>query len=118
MKKFLMLLVAVAGLFILAGCTESPKDVATEWAAAIAIGDVETANEYSTENTHVLNALVIASLEDDIEKQAEFLEGAAELEDGEVKISDDGNTAVIYVDGKPAVNLTKVDGEWKVDVKK
>jgi hypothetical protein len=40
------------------------------------------------------------------------------LEDGEVKISDDGNTAVIYVDGKPAVNLTKVDGEWKVDVKK
>ena len=105
----------------------SPRDVAVKWSKAIADGDLKTANKYSTENTQPLNALAIAlmsaseskdsdkdsSIGIDKEKFDEYIE---KLKDAEEKI--DGDTATLVVDGEEGCTLKKVDGEWKVDMKK
>ena len=59
MKKLFALLVAAAGMFLLTGCSDSPKDVAGKWVSAIVEGDAETANKYSTDNVKLINAILI-----------------------------------------------------------
>ena len=59
MKKLSVMLLALTGLFIFTGCSDSPKDVVVKWTEAIVNGDIKKANEYSTENTHALNGMII-----------------------------------------------------------
>ena len=121
MKKIMLALMAVAGLFILSGCADSPKDVTKKWMKALINKDVKTANEYSTSRVHTLNALAISALSDKDSGEKvtkEFQESMDRLDKAEVKI--EGDTAQIYMksDEETPMTLKKVDGKWKVDVKK
>ena len=110
MKKFFSLMFAVCGLMLLVGCSDSPKDVAIKWAEAINDGDVEEANEYSTERTHKINALLIGRV-----KEGKEVFDIDKLEDGKEKIDEDGAELDA---GTTVIPLKKVDGDWKVDVQK
>ena len=97
----------------------SPKEVAVKWYKAVSEGDVKTANKYSTENTHAFNALIAAALESEKKSDKDkddINETIDKLKSAEEKI--DGDTATLVVDGKEGLTLKKVDGEWKVDMKK
>ncbi len=107
MKKFLILLVAFAGLFILSGCKDSPKEVAQKWSQAIIDRNIEDANKYSTAASGGLNALAVAfgKPKDDIHK---YIDSAVEVINGD--------TAELKNKDELLMMLKKVDGEWKVDL--
>lgn len=120
MKKFLVMLLALAGVFVFTGCDDSPQDVVAIWATAIVDGDLDTANEYSTERTHVLNALMVGMMsgKEESDEVKNFKENVEKIADAKVEIN--GDVAKVYInedDDNPVV-LKKVDGEWKVDVQK
>ena len=102
MKKFL---VAFAGLFILSGCKDSPKEVAQKWSQAIIDRNIEDANKYSTAASGGLNALAVALPEGDIHK---YIDSAVEVINGD--------TAELKNKDELLMMLKKVDGEWKVDL--
>ena len=119
MRKFLTLTVAIAGLLVLAGCSDSPKEVTKKWHKAILAGDLNAANKLSTSQTAVLNAIIVEMAKDknndtvkkNLEKNLKNINSAKE------KITGDTAEVSIEGDNKP-MQLKKVDGEWKVDVKK
>ena len=119
MRKFLMLSVAAASLLILAGCSDSPKQVTRKWHKAILAGDLNTANKLSTSNTAVLNAIIVEMVKDKnnetVKKNVE--QSLKNINSAQEKIT--GDTAEVSIEGanKP-IQLKKVEGEWKVDVKK
>ena len=122
MKKLSVMLLALAGLFIFTGCSDSPKDVVVKWTEAIVNGDIKKANEYSTENTHALNGMIIGIVngksEDAKKTKAELEASIEKLKNAKKEI--DGDTAKVFMEDdkdKPAV-LKKVDGKWKVDAQK
>lgn len=117
MKKFLMMLVAFAGLFILSGCKDSPKDVVQKWGQALIDGNLDEANKYSTDNVKLLNAFAVEGFKKNAEQKAKFEKDIKELDNATETIK--GDTAELKVKGedKP-MTLKKVDGEWKVDVEK
>ena len=122
MKKLSVMLLALAGLFIFTGCSDSPKDVVVKWTEAIVNGDIKKANEYSTENTHALNGMIIGIVngksEDAKKTKAELEASIEKLKNAKEEI--DGDTAKVFMEDdkdKPAV-LKKVDGKWKVDAQK
>ena len=118
MKKLMLMLVSLSAVFIFAGCSDSPRDVAVNWYGAILDGDAKKANEYSTENTQAANAFLAGAMA--AQKNKEQIEEAKskikELKKAEEKIN--GDTAELIVDGEKVMDLKKVDGEWKVDVQK
>ena len=119
MKKITLVLMSLAALFIFASCGNSPKSVAVKWYKAVSEGDVKTANKYSTDSTHAFNALIAAALESEKKSDKDkddINETIDKLKSAEEKI--DGDTATLVVDGKEGLTLKKVDGEWKVDMKK
>ena len=117
MKKFLMLAAVFAGMFILTGCSDSPKDVAEKWVTALIDGDVEEANKYSTSDAKVLNAMFVSAMEKDEDQKKEMEKALDAIDDAEEKI--DGDTAkLVFKDGEGNIDLKKVDGEWKVNVEK
>ena len=112
MKKISVLFVSLAALFIFAGCSDSPKDVAVKWCGAMADGNLEKANEYSTAGMYESNRVMVEYAKKNPEQLKSKL---AELKKAEEQI--DGDSAKLLIDGSvitPA--LTKVDGKWKVDV--
>ncbi len=116
MKKFMVMLMAVAGMLFLAGCSDSPKDVVGKWAEAITEGDLDTANEYSTSNVHVLNAIMVSAVKDKKEGGEKFAANMEKLDNATEEIN--GDTAKVTFEDGEAIDLKKVDGDWKVDVKK
>ena len=119
MKKILSLMLAVCGLLLFAGCSDSPKDVAKKYTVALVDGDIEKANEYSTERTHQLNALIIGMMsknKEDVKKDLD--ESLDKIDNCREEI--DGDTAKLYGDenDKNPMILKKVDGDWKVDATK
>ena len=117
MKKFLMMLVAFAGLFILSGCKDSPKEVVQKWSQALIDGNLDEANKYSTAKVQVLNPIIIAGMKEDAKDKAEFEKNIKELDNATETIK--GDTAEVKVKGDDdPITLKKVDGEWKVDVEK
>jgi len=117
MKKLFFTGLALAALFVLAGCGDSPMDVTMKWGNALADGDVNTANKYSTQRTHALNGLMAAACNTEKDK-TEFKNNLAKLKK-EGKVTINGDTATISAEGeKDGLTLTKVDGAWKVDVNK
>lgn len=115
MKKFLLMLLAACGMFFLTGCSDSPEDVVANWMEAIADGDLETANEYSTAKSERMNALMIDMVKKDEKRAGKISETLDKLDDATVEI--DGDTATVKFDGG-SVPLRKVDGDWKVDYSK
>ena len=117
MKKILFLMLAVCGLLLFAGCSDSPKDVAKKYAIALADGDLAKANEYSTERTHKLNALIISMMSDS-ENKEKVKKDLDKIDDCREEI--DGDTAKLYADesDEDPIILKKVDGDWKVDATK
>ena len=120
MKKFVVLLAALAGVFVLTGCADSPKEVSKKWMKALVAQDLKTANEYSTEKVHVLNAFIVESIKK--EKSGKTKDGIEQsLKDiDSCKVTIDGDKAVIAKEGSSndSFKLKKVDGDWKVDVEK
>ena len=116
------MLAVLTGMFILTGCSDSPKDVAVKWGNALLDGDAKKANEYSTENTVAANALLIGILSNGEKSEKDrknFSETISKWKDGTEEIN--GDTAKVYGPGGPkdgSVDLKKVDGKWKVDMKK
>lgn len=125
MKKIIscMFMFVVFGL-LLAGCGDSPKDVAKKYMQALEKGDVTEANKYSTERTQALNGLIVPMLNQakkeagDKDTKNEFKESLEKIDDARTEI--DGDNAKLYLsdDDKEPITLKKVDGDWKVDVEK
>lgn len=112
-------MLAACGLLLLAGCADSPKDVTKKYYQALAEGDLEAANSYSTSKTHAVNALFVGlsgDKKDEMKKQME--EGLSKLDNCREEIN--GDTAKIYMgdDEEASIILQKVDGDWKVDAQK
>jgi hypothetical protein len=121
MKKFFMMLLAVAGLFIFNGCAEkdAPKVVAKKWCQAILNNDVNTAKalanfpeDSSTFNISeaTANAVKKDSAEKaKIEKLLNNIDAAKEEIAGDFTfIKQDGNETPIMI-------LRKINGNWKVN---
>lgn len=125
--KILTLTIAAAfAVFFSTACKDSPGDVVCKWSSAIADGDLETANECSTAKTQMLNGFMIAMLQDakkenkeDFEKKMDAMKNAEVIRE-EI----DGDTAKVWIkktegeESDEPITLVKVDGDWKVDVKK
>ncbi len=115
-KKFSAIIASLSVLFV-AGCGDSPEDVAQKYIDALVKGDLAAMNEVSTAKTAQLNGFLIAAMENDPKKEQKKKELEAELSNIS-KVEINGDSADVYFgDGKP-ITLKKVDGEWKVDVKK
>ncbi len=112
-KTLLMAVFALTAILFTAGCSDSPTDVVEKWRDAIVDGDVNKANEYSTENVHVLNSFMVKAIKKDADDSKEFKEAKF------VKEEINGDAAKVFSDKRNnAIDLKKVDGKWKVDVKK
>lgn len=118
MKKLFALLVAAAGMFLLTGCSDSPKDVAGKWVSAIVEGDAETANKYSTDNVKLINAILIDTVKKNDKKSQNIKDAQAKLKNAKEEIN--GDTAKVIIDDNKnnTITLKKVDGDWKVNVEK
>jgi len=55
MKKFLMMLMAVASVFVMTGCADSPDEVVTKWGAATIANDKATSEECVTSGSNEIN---------------------------------------------------------------
>lgn len=120
--KLRTLILAIAAVFctiFVAGCSDSPTEVTEKWHKALLDGDVNKANEYSTSNVHFLNAMIVGMLKENEDKEkAEEMRRNMEKTKF-VKEEIDGDNAKVWQEGENSpVTLKKVDGDWKVDVKK
>jgi len=118
MKRLSVVLAALSVLFVCAGCSETPREVAVKWAQAIAAGDVKSADEYSTGKTYPVNAVLCALMSskqpEAVALAEQFRAGIANYASAEVAI--DGDVATLTVAGeKTRLILRRVDGAWKVD---
>ena len=110
MKKLTLILMTLAAIFIFAGCGNSPKSVAMKWGKAIAAGDLEKANKYSTPDSKATNEHLI----DQVKKgRANFESFKNNVKKAETKI--DGDTAELIIGKDDGFPLRKIDGKWKVD---
>jgi hypothetical protein len=121
MKKLMSIGLVFLFAFMLASCggsSDNPQDVAKEFMTALADQDYDTAKDLGTENTVMMIGMIesMASMapEGEGEEMGELVWGETEI---------DGDNAVCYYteEGKDAqqqVDLVKVDGDWKVDMKK
>ncbi len=124
MKKLLSIgmIVLVAFTFSCGGGSSSdPKAVAEDFLKALAEQDYAAAKELGTESTVALISMIegMASMIPEDQKNADK-EDIKSLKMGDVEI--DGDNAVVYygTDKKSGekIDLKKVDGEWKVNMKK
>lgn len=115
--KSLSLIAASFAMLLLTGCGESPEDVARKYMTALIEGDLDTMNKVSTAQTTQLNGFFIAAMENDPKKEEKKAKMKAGLKFDKTEI--DGEYAKVYIEGNDnPMTLKKVDGEWKVDVKK
>ncbi len=124
MKKLLSIgmIVLIAFTFSCGGgSTSDPKAVAEDFVKALAVQDYETAKDLGTEETVQLLAMIegMAAMIPAEEVEADK-EDIKSLKMGDVEI--DGDNAVVYygTDKKTGekIDLVKVDGDWKVAMKK
>jgi len=120
MKKLMSIGFVLLFSFFMVSCggsSDNPQDVAKAFMEALADQDYDKAKDLGTENTVMMIGM--------IEGMAGMAEGeeaeAGELTWGDTEI--DGDSAVCYYseegkEGQQQVDLIKVDGDWKVDMKK
>ena len=124
MKKLMSIGFVLLFSFFMISCdggSDNPQDVAKEFLTALADQDYDKAKELGTENTAMMIGMIesMASMAPEGEADA----GMGEMDDitwGETEI--DGDKAVCrYASPDQAdqkLDLVKVDGKWKVDMKK
>lgn len=106
--------VASLSMLLVAGCGDSPESVAEEYMDALLSGNLAAANAVSTENTQKINGFAIAMVQEQ-KKKGKDVPANPEID----KVEVDGDRAKVTFKGSEGpLELTKVDGEWKVDVKK
>ena len=119
MKKFAVA-IAILSISVLASCGGgSPEDVAQKFGKAMLEGDVETAQDISTENAAKLMPLIIGMMSNKFGEMSdeEKEEALAELATMECDVEDE--KAKCGPKGKSkSLELKKVDGDWKVDFNK
>lgn len=115
-KKISLSIIASLGLILAAGCGESasPEDVAQGYMEALVAGDLTKANKLSSEKTATMNGLFISLIAQEKEQNPEKFKNLDKVERVEI----DGDKARVYFGENGAVDLVKVDGEWKVDIRK
>lgn len=112
MKKQMFLLMAVLSMFLFTACSPSPTSVAKDFSEAIAKGKYDDAKKYCTEPTGKLLDMASA------------FGGGTEVKPDfkfeSIREEIDGETAKVFVkkgeDGEEAIDLVKVDGDWKVNM--
>jgi len=113
-KKLILSALLLVSSFILFGCGSSPRDAAEGFYACMADADFEGAKEYASPATQQLLDLVASMGKDNMEKQDFDITFVSETIDGD-------SAVVIFRDeagDEQPIDMTKIDGEWKVDVKK
>ena len=118
MKKCLSMLgMAALAVLCFTGCSKGPDDVAIKFNEALAEMNIEKACKYANED--MVETMADAEAKEKAKKEGEGIPFKA----GETKI--DGDKATVKIectkDGKTEtkdVDLVKVDGEWKVAMKK
>ena len=110
MKKLTLILMTLAAIFIFAGCGNSPKSVALKWGKAIAAGDLEKANKYSTPDSKANNAYMIERVKSG---RASFDRFQDNVKKAKTKI--EGDKAELIIGKDDGFPLRKIDGKWKVD---
>ena len=125
MKKLLSIgLVLVFSAFMFScggGSSDNPADVAKDFLTALAEQDYDTAKDLGTEETVQLITMIegMAAMIPMEEAEADK-ENIKSLKMGEVEI--DGDNAVVYYgtdkNSDEKIDLQKVDGKWKVAMKK
>jgi len=113
-KKFLMFCFAALNVLILAGCADTPQEVAHQWGEAILAGDLASANKFSSPETHRINEAIISDFAGNAEHRSRFKSNWQQLPSAEVVI--DGDIAQIIIDGRAALALVRIDGKWKVHI--
>lgn len=126
MIKLIVMTVCTCAMFLIAGCGgPSPDAVALDFMKTLQAGKADEAylKETCTEDTAKLFGLAMAMGKDELKKELEGVTFSVK----ETKI--DGDTAVVTLvaEGKKGkkggkdddkLTLKKVDGKWKIDVKK
>jgi ketosteroid isomerase-like protein len=121
MKKLMSIGFVLLFSFFMVSCggsSDNPQDVAKDFMKALADKDYDKAKDLGTENTVMMIGM--------IESMAGMATEGEEQEMGELVWGDteiDGDSAICYYteegkEGQQQVDLIKVDGDWKVDMKK
>lgn len=117
-KKTFLALIASLGLLFAAGCggnPTTPEDVAKCYVEALLDGDVKKADKLSTERTAKVNGMFSSMIKQQKEQNPDQFKDAGKIKSVDV----DGDKATVYFEGdNGSLTLVKVDGAWKVDVKK
>ena len=115
MKKYFLLL--ILSLFMVACSGNSPKSVASDFLTALNKGDIDEAKKYCDGPTADLLNLMGRLAENRIKEEAKG--GKFTI----TKVEEDGDTARVYYtmdqeEKGRALDLKKIDGKWKVTIKK
>ncbi|MEA2042301.1 MAG: DUF4878 domain-containing protein [Bacteroidota bacterium] len=100
------------------GSSSSPQDAAESFLKALTKQDYDTAKKYSTETT-VQMLTMIESMAGMASEEDMDMGSMDDITWGETDI--DGDNAVVHYktpEGDEKLDLKKVDGDWKVDMKK
>jgi len=125
MKNIKKLFVLLSFTLVLFSCGggNSPESVAQDFMEALAKQDFAKAKELGTDKTKGFISMIeglMQMMPEEQKKNNDTFKGIDGIKWGETKI--DGDTAVVYYDNgegkKDKVTLKKVDGNWKVDMKK
>lgn len=121
MKKLMSIGFVLLFSFFMVSCggsSDNPQDVAEEFMTALTDKDYDKAKDLGTENTVMMIGMIesMASMAPEGEEAEEM----GEITWGETEI--DGEKAICYYStpdkADQQVDLIKVDGDWKVDMKK
>lgn len=120
LMKIGFVLVFSAFMFACGGSSDDPQAVAKDFLTALADQDYDAAKKLGTENT--VQMLTMIESMADMAPEGEDMDMGADMdaiEWGETEV--DGDSAVVHYkaeDKEEKLDLVKVDGEWKVDMKK
>ena len=121
MKKLMSIGFVLLFSFFMVSCggsSDNPQDVAIEFMDALGDQDYDKAKDLGTENTIMMIGMIesMASMAPEGEDSEEM----GEITWGETEIDGDNATCFYSTEDKAdqQVDLVKVDGDWKVDMKK
>jgi len=112
MKKTTLIIASISALLLLSGCGKSPSKVAKAFCENLAEGKMTEAKKYATEQTGQLIDMAASMGAIETNPDYKFV-----LIDETI----DKNRAVVTCEAGPndgKINLVKIDGDWKVDIKK
>ena len=121
MKKLMSIGFVLLFSFFMVSCggsSDNPQDVAIEFMDALGDQDYDKAKDLGTENTIMMIGMIesMASMAPEGEETDEM----GEITWGETEI--DGDNAICFYSTEDKadqqVDLVKVDGDWKVEMKK